>query len=172
MKGGSTRTNICGWGGGLQGTGGGNRKCLGGRRAKRPPLPTRGSRCLNCPNSTSSPPTSNHGGQVIFGSFACVGRPWVSGVWSVSGGRGSGPQRGRRSWGLGASTHRLPTGRRMPDWCTASPPAPSPSPRPPQPPQPGDPRSRIPPTPDEHRQALGGNVPYPQHARHGMVSVF
>ena len=42
-KGGSTRTNPCGWGGGgLQGPDGGNRSCPGGRGGKRPPLPTRG----------------------------------------------------------------------------------------------------------------------------------
>ena len=47
----------------------------------------------------------------------------------------------------GGSTRRRPTGGRMPDRCTASPPGRSPSPSPLQPPQPGAPRSRTPPTP-------------------------
>ena len=48
---------------------------------------------------------------------------------------------------MGGSTRHRPTGGCMPDWCAASPPAPSPSPWSPQPPQLGDPRSRTPPTP-------------------------
>ena len=48
------------------------------------------------------------------------------------------------------------TGGRMLNWCTSSPPAPSPSPRFPQSPQPRDPRGRIPPTPpDTFTKALG-----------------
>ena len=40
-------------------------------------------------------------GRGIGGSSPCVGRRWEWGVRSVVGGRGSGPRRGRRSWGLG-----------------------------------------------------------------------
>ena len=60
--------------------------------------------------------------------------------------------------GLGASTRRRPTVGHMPDWCTASPSAPSPSP--PASPQPGVPLQPHPPNPrDAFTKALGAIRP-------------
>ena len=63
--------------------------------------------------------------------------------------------------GGGGSTCQRPIGGRMPDWCTASLPAPSPSPRSPQPLQLGDHRSRTPPTPGTPSPRLWGPSPPP-----------
>ena len=91
----------------------------------------------------------------------CAGRrlDWGGG-WILRGGPRPGRRRVRRSWRWGRSTRPRPTGGRMPAWCTASPPAPSPSPRSQQRPQLGGPRSRTPPNPrDAFAKALGAISP-------------
>ena len=169
MSGGSTRTNPCGWGR-FQGNGTGGRKCGGGGGAKgQVASPSdKGVKMFEMANSPSSPPTSRRGGQGISGSFAIGGRPWDRGVCSQLRGRGSGPRRGRRSWGLGASTRRRPNVGCMPVRLAPQAQAQNPPPARSR----GTPAAAPPQPPGRLHQGRGGNPPHPQHARHGMLRAF